>query len=245
MRRLLFDPSGTRLLTVCGTFRRPALFSSMFKSFLHTKSETTNLMVYLSEDDPLIEDYLALEDSFSYVIGPHRFFAEAVNHVVMEDLPGIAYYQAINDDHIYHTMGWDGIMARSLESKVKGWGWAFPNDMVNDGKLNLHGNPSSEVFSWKLVRALGYVYPKEFRQFGVDEWARRFLGAINGSVYVPEVEIEHLCAWATGKIAKDENSYGVYSDAAISQGYEVAERWFQKEGREAFKRIAEAKAVIG
>lgn len=243
----VIDKTKTRLLTICGTYRRPQRLMQMIDSWRKTKSDGSELAVYLSDTDPCLEEYravLSADGKVNYVIDRHRWFIQAMNFVIFDMYPGIPYYSAINDDHIYRTPNWDAKMIAALEEKNGGWGWVFANDMIDNGKINTHFNASAEVFAWKFVEAMGYAYPPDFRQFGVDIWAQKFLRRLNKYTYLPEIEIEHLCNWALKRAGKDElivddNYNDAYSAAELEYGYKIGDKWMTEQANDVVRKVME------
>ena len=152
-----------KLLTICSTRKRPALAAKMCESFNNTKSEGTEIVFYVWEDDPFVEDYKKLLKIENVNYGKERYMGEILNYITTEVYPDIPYYQNINDDHLYLVKGWDKLMMKPLD-KNNGWGISYCRGV--DAKHN----PNAEIMSGKIVRALGYYLWPEFRQFGCEPY---------------------------------------------------------------------------
>jgi len=156
-------PKDTKLLSICSTRSKPELVMEMLKSFDETKSEGTEIVLYIWEDDPKVEEYRKKLEGRNVIYGPKRFMGEVLNYISTEVYPNVPYYQNINDDHYYVVKGWDKMMIGVLDDN-NGWGVSYCK-----GKGGIH-NPNAEIISGKIIRAIGYyIYPK-FRQFGFETY---------------------------------------------------------------------------
>jgi len=204
-----------KLLSICSTREHPERCKEMLESFDKTKSEGTEIVLYVWDKDPKIKRYREVLEGRNVIYGPKRFMAEVLNYISTEVLPNVPYYQNINDDHYYVTEGWDQMMMEPLD-KNKGWGVSYCK-----GKGGAH-NPNAEIISGKIVRALGfYVYPA-YRQFGLEPYVIE-LGEICGFFYIPEV-IEHRSVNA-GFGAKDKVYKFIYSPEEMDSSNRAHAKW--------------------
>jgi len=156
-------PKDTKLLSICSTRSKPELVMEMLKSFDETKSERTEIVLYVWENDPKIEEYKKVLEGRNVIYGEKRFMGEVLNYISTEVYPNVPYYQNINDDHYFVVKGWDKMMTGVLDDN-NGWGVSYCK-----GKGGAH-NPNAEVISGKIVRAIGYyvfhlVKPVDFFTF--------------------------------------------------------------------------------
>lgn len=224
----------TNLLSICCSFRRPSLLKDMIKTFYETRSERTDLFIYLHSDDPFLADYLPIVQGCNYVIDTHRSLCKTINHVVFDLFPEIKYYQTIVDDHRYRTLNWDKRLIEEL-NKVNDLGSASPKT-ISDENWNIWQHPSAEVYSWKFVSTLGYVYPPEFDGFGADFYLKNISKAVNGLVYVPDVHIEHLWWSGCGKPA-DQNIQEGYSGNNQTHGVNTYNNWVARDRAAAISKF--------
>lgn len=233
-------PENTNLLAVCCTFRRPEMLKTMIESFEKTRSDSTQLIVYLHDDDPCLTEYKEIIKDKNYIIGKHRYLQEVINHIVFDVLPKIPYYQIICDDHLYHTPQWDKLLIESLEKTADGWGFACGRDGINGDDWNKCQHPSAEIWSWKFCSTIGYVYPRTFKHTGMDFFTKNLGLAINGLVFVPEVMIEHLWYGGCGK-PMDDNLKEKYANNSFDEGVQIYEKWKKEEMQETIDKINNAR----
>jgi hypothetical protein len=238
-KQILFNKQDVKLLAICCTFRRPNMLKEMIETFKETKSEGTELLIYLHEDDPCINDYFPVVKNCNYILDAHRMLCKVMNYIVFEVFPEISYYHLICDDHRYRTKGWDNILTKTLKEKYNDIGFTCGADLINAGNWYLCEHPSAEMWSWKFVKALGYVHPRDFDAFGGDFYTKDISKSLNALNFVPEVVIEHLWYGGCGK-KTDKNIEEGYSLEAQARGTAVYEKWVKEDRENAIKRVKEA-----
>lgn len=232
--------STTKLLSICCTFRRPDMLQDMLKTHYATRSDDTEIIMYLHEDDPHLDKYKSYIGDHNHIIDRHRNMQEVINHVVFDLYPGIDYYQIICDDHLYKTPCWDKILVNRFIERSNGWGFCCGRDLINNDNWYMFQHPSAEIWSWKMAKTLGYVYPREFEHQGFDYYAKDLGLSINGLVFVPEVVIQHLWYAGCGK-EPDENIKEKYSDEAYHRAATALKNWQETDKKAAIARIQKAR----
>ena len=235
-------PQETKLLAICCTFRRPAMLKNMLESFKKTRSESTEIVIYLHDDDPHLEEYKEVVKNEYRIIGQHRTLQEVINYVTFDVYPKVPYYQIICDDHLYHTVEWDTILIENLERRANGWGFACGRDGINNDNWELCQHPSAEIWSWKFCNTIGYVYPRSFKHTGMDFYTKNLGLAINGLVFVPEVRIEHLWYGGCNK-PMDDNLKEKYAAKQFDEGETIFKKWVQEERQTAIDKINKEKEL--
>jgi len=197
----------------------------MLESFDATRTLDTEIVVYISLDDPHLQEYIdALRGRrWLYFIGPHKYMAEVLNFFSREVFPDCEYYQEVNDDHIYQTVGWDKMLVDCILQQGEGWGIACPNSLIDK-------NPSAYMISGNIVRLLGwFILPKLRHLFG--DCSTTTLGnGLRRLFHVEEAHVYHKCWHATqfghdtGAL-KDENCDWIYSKPEEDHGRNVCEAW--------------------
>jgi len=216
-----------KLLTICSTRIRPELARKMVDSFNKTKSEGTEIIFYVWDEDPKVEKYKELLKDENVIYGKKRFMGEVLNYVTSL-YPDVPYFQNINDDHEYLIEGWDKLMLEPLE-KNKGWGISYCRGV--DAKHN----PNAEVMSGKIVRALGYyLYPK-FRQFGCEPFITELGEHFNFFFYIEGNVIAHNCV-NIGKMEPDANYHFIYGEDT-PHGLNVMNEWKHTKKEEDLNKI--------
>jgi len=241
IKHILFNKPDVKLLSICCTFRRPHHLKEMLQTFLDTKSQGTELIIYLHDDDPHLEEYKPIVQNCNYIIDEHRALIKVLNHIVFDVFPGIPYYETINDDFRYRTKGWDQILMKVLKEKSNDVGFTCGADLINDGDWHRFEHPSAEIWSWKFAEALGYVYPRGLDNFCADYYAKDIAKALNALNFVPEVVIEHLWYPKTANAEKpDQNAIESYSDDTKNHGYNVYYMWQHQDRQAAIDRVKRA-----
>ena len=188
-----------KLLVMCSSYNYPEGLIEMYNSFLETKSEETEIKIYVSEDDPRIEDYKKLDIPIEF--GEHKYMVGVMNY--FSSKYDAEAYQLICDDHIYLKKGWDVLILEKI--KEVGYVSFFDKDDYSNK------NPTADVLRFDIVRKLGYfIYPK-FRQAYLEPFMQhlaRKVGNINlGSDY-----IEHKCWHGLSKSPKNLRHDFIYGE---------------------------------
>jgi len=207
-----------RVLTMCSSRNRPARLKTMIDSWRDTKSEGTKMCVYISNDDPKLEEYQMLMDEYidkdvEVEVGERKFMPAVLNYFSTEKYPNLPYYNEVNDDHVFRTSQWDQKLIDAIEKHNNGWSVAY-------GKTrNL---PSAVMMAGKLLRAQEYFFSPVFKHTYVDNQLQTLGRELNLLIHVPEVNIEHMHpAWDT---ANDDENYK-WVNAQIREGQQQYSKW--------------------
>lgn len=219
-----------RLLTVCPSRIRPDRVMDMLKSYDKTKSDFNDIVIYVANDDPRLDEYRRNLAGRNLVIGDRLTKVGVDNYCCCSLYPHYKYYSEINDDHIYHTVGWDKVLVDAIEAHG-GWGFACGN---------LKGLPSGMVISGNIVRALGYQCTPLLEQAYSDNFHQE-LGEALGMFYrVSGVEIEHR-HWVFGKADIDANYAMVTSHEHMEKGRAGLNEWREKYKQRDIEKVLSAK----
>lgn len=219
-----------KLLVICSTRKRPILAAKMCASFNETKSEGTEIIFYVWEDDPFVKDYKRLLKNENVIYGKKRYMTEVLNYIT-STYPEVPYFQNINDDHLYLIKEWDKLMLKPLE-KNNGWGISFCRGV--DEKHN----PNAEIMSGKIVRAVGYYLWPQFRQFGCEPYITHLGNHFNFFFYIKGNIIAHNCI-NIGAFPKDDNWKFIYGED-VSHGTGAYNNWVNTKSAEDLNKIEEA-----
>lgn len=204
-------PKNTRNITICSS-KRPHRLKDTISSYLSTRSDFSQLIVYVSDDDPLLSEY-QLND-VNFIIGPYRTLVEVTNHISCDVLPDFPYYSEVNDDHIYRTPAWDKKLIEALEA-TGGWGMSYGFTQ------NL---PTAIMLSGNIVKTLGYFFYPKFKHQYIDNFLKDITQGIGRMIYVPDVFIEH-CHPGFGK-AQQDKIYEISNGGEQTQyGKTVYDEW--------------------
>ena len=69
-----------KLLTVCPSRIRPERIQDMLASYDATKSPWNDMVIYVADDDPRLEDYKEVLKDRNLIIGRRRTYAEVNNY---------------------------------------------------------------------------------------------------------------------------------------------------------------------
>jgi glycosyl transferase/beta-hydroxylase protein BlmF len=213
-----------RLLTICPSRGRPKRLKEMLKSYYDTSLATSDLIIYLNDDDPCLEEYKEVLNNSKWgvhIVGRRMYLAEAYNYIFHKH-PDYEYYAPVNDDHVFMTDGWDDKLIDVVETQGHGWGLAAAEDHLTDWKGWQH--PSGMVISGNIPRTLGYMIWPKIQHIGIDDYFQHLLQGIDRLFHVPEVLIEHR-HWINGKGFLDANYRFVYGMAQQSYGIAAAQEY--------------------
>jgi len=217
-----------KLLSICPSRDRPELCKRMLESFDLTKSEGTEILVYVSIDDPQIGKYEDLLNGRLHIFGPRRNLVQVLNYVSCELYPDIEFYQEVNDDHTYRTKDWDKELIQAIEVKGKGWGIACGNDLMTNEPWEVARHPSAALVSGNIIRTLGYfVYP-EIEHLYTDTYLRDVAEGIESLFRLEDIVIEH-CHFISNKAVKDDNYNQVYSSESYIYSRKMYQRWVRSQ----------------
>ena len=177
----------TRLLVICPSRSRPDRISEMIRSFEETRSPGTELVIYLAEDDPRLDDYKVTGDH-KILVGRRRTLVEVFNYCSVELFPDVPYYADINDDHIYQTPNWDSSLISEIEL-MGGYGLACPDDKLTDWEKFKH--PSAAVVDGNVVRILGRYFHEDLGHLGADTYLGLLFHGLGRLKRCEDVVVEH------------------------------------------------------
>lgn len=226
----------TKLLIMVASRIRPHKLTEMLASFEQTKSPGTEIAIYLSEDDPRLEEYKKFIGAYTHIIGPRKCQAEVFNTFPLT-YPGIKFYGTVNDDHVYLTRGWDNIFTEAIEIQGHGWGMACGNDMLTDWSRFQH--PGAEIMSGNVVRTLGYYVWPEFRHIGIDYANGLLFSTLNKLFHFTDIIIEHRHV-SNNKAMQDDNYKWIYGEEEQNYGHQKEVEYRETILPQDVKRIQEA-----
>ncbi len=177
-----------RVLLTCPTRGRPELLENMLKSFYETRSENTDILICIDDDDLCLEEYhKMLYGKQQYYIQPRQNVAQIHNFLVREN-PGYDFYMPINDDITFLTKDWDKKLISAIKERGDGFGIVYGDDMTGNDKFEL---PTFGMVSANIVNTLGYFYPLELKMMFGDTFLLDIGRAIGKLFYCPNVKIKH------------------------------------------------------
>ena len=224
-----------KLLIICPSRIRPDRIQEMLKSFDETKSDFTDMVIYISHDDPRLEEYkVALKDR-NYIIGDRLPVSHVYNFCAAK-YPDYEYYGEVCDDHVYRTKYWDKIFIDEIE-KHGGWGMAWGWGTIHLKATRL---PSAMVMSGNIVRALGFFSTPVITKAYNDRFALDLADALNFGFYLPDVVVEHRHV-LNSKAPMDDNYKWVLSQETMEIGKQQYNEWREKYMADDIRRVRESR----
>lgn len=210
------------LLSICPTRNRPYVALRLYDSWKQTRQgEGSHIVFYVSEDDTDKRAYLhyLVSAGAEVVVGARKYLVDVINDFALGR--DFKYYNNINDDHVYQTVGWDLKLIGEIEGRG-GWGVACPRDLFSN--IEDVKNPSGEVVSGNIVRTLGHYFHPMLLHLGADEYLRELTEELGLMYFAGDVVTEHCHPYREmGKL--DDNYRWVYSPESDYHRQRVLEYW--------------------
>ena len=166
------------------TRNRPSNCIRFIQSVYNTSHNKDNveMLFYVDNDDPSIEDYKKIEGKFTY--GDPISVSKSWN-IIAEKCKG-DYMIMGNDDLIYRTPGWDTILTEKLSALDPFWcSW------VDDG-INGKNHCAFPIISREWYDAVGYFAPGIFNFGYNDTWVFEIAKRIDRCNYIKDIFVEHM-----------------------------------------------------
>ena len=165
---------------LCPSRGRPELAKRLVDSALATAKTDIEILLYLNEDDPCLEEYQRLIDPKYIEIGPDRSPAYSWN--LLADQAKHDIFFLLGDDVEFITQDWDQLTINHFNKFKDKLACIYP--LHTTGKR--HKNPHFCVHrNWKDI--LGYFVPPQFWHWYVDTWTREVAQKIDRYVLMEDV----------------------------------------------------------
>lgn len=164
---------------VCPSRGRPELVERMINSVLANPGCDVEILIYLNDDDPMLEEYVKRLNPKHYQIGPDRSPGYSWNMLANQAKYDIIFL--MGDDAQVQTPLWGNVIIEAFNQ--------FPDKiaMVSPKAEGL-GNSKCPHFclhrNW--ITTLGYFVPAHFHLHYVDFWCRDVAKAINRYCHLPD-----------------------------------------------------------
>ena len=182
---------------VCPSRGRPKLAANMVNTAKSTAKTKVEILVYVNEDDPLLNEYKSLIKKKHLVIGPDRSPAYSWNMLAEQSVHDILFL--IGDDASFNTNGWDTLIVNEFNKIPDKIACVYPRTKGLSSRKNnhfcLHKN-------W--INVLGYFVPPQFWHWYVDTWTRKIAEKLNRYVRMDNIDLDII------KNPKDETSRRVH-----------------------------------
>ena len=164
--------------------------------------ELVEVCILADADDVETNNMLAHEnpDKVKFKIVPKGsiVFGDMWNHLL--DISTGEIYMICGDDVQFRTLGWDISVRSEFDKCPDKIIYVFGDDGHQHGRLGVHG-----FVHKRWVETLGYITPKMFVLWYVDNWTDDIATRIGRRIYLRDVEIIHMHPDA-GK-AVDDKTY--------------------------------------
>lgn len=227
-----------KLLIICPSRLRPDRIQEMLRSFDNTKSEGTDIVIYVSDCDPRLEEYKNVLRDRNLIVGKRLPISHVYNYCVRQ-YPDYQYYGEVCDDHVYHTKGWDDILIGEIASNG-GWGMAWGWGQIHPREVRL---PQAAIMSGNLVRALGFFSTPVITSAYNDRFAIDLCDALNCGFYRPDVIVEHKHV-LNNKAPMDDNYRWVLSQDTLETGKKQYEDWRTNHMASDIDRVSKFRKMI-
>jgi len=207
-----------RMLLIVPSRGRPENIRRLCVALEDTNAEL-DLAVGVDQDDPMLEQYKAVQDEYDFqlwISQERKRFAATVNYIALHSHEDYKYLAWMGDDHIPRTKYWDKRYRDVLDYlKV---GVVYGNDLVMGEAI-----ATELAFTSNIVDALGYAIPPGFVHLFVDNFFMELGKSINALQYLPDVVVEHLHP-TVGNAQEDQT----YREANSPENWTNDERRFRE-----------------
>jgi hypothetical protein len=157
---------------LCPSRGRPELAKKMIDTALALAGAPVQVLLYINDDDPKLDQYIELIDRQHLVIGPDRSPAYSWNKLA--ELAQYDIFFLMGDDAWFETENWAVKIADVFDQYPDKLVFAFPSvDGLpwRGGTLTADHCPHFCVHrNW--VNTLGYFVPPQFWHWYIDTWFR-------------------------------------------------------------------------
>ena len=162
---------------------RPQNIMRLMNAWNMTTTRDTRLLVLVDNDDPKLDEYLAIPN-IDMQVGPRLRIGGTLNVVAPEIAKTSENIGFMGDDHLPRTKGWDETFINEL-NKLK-VGVVYGNDLAHGVNL-----ATAVAMTSNIVSTLGYMcVPGSIHLFLDNFWME--LGRGTHITYFDDVIIEHI-----------------------------------------------------
>ncbi len=165
------------------SYNRSELLKRFLKSYLDTKS-TMPGMILVDKDDPEKDKYLALEypKDIKLILTNERSMGGKCREL-WNEYKDLDYVCLLNDDHILETECWD----IKVQAAITGTNVVA----TNDGWVAPQRLAGATVFSGKVLRTVGYLFPEFIDHLYIDSVWEFLCGKAQCANILMEVMVKH------------------------------------------------------
>ena len=215
---------------------RPQNVADLIGAWAETTAGKTKLFVAVDDDDPSLDGYVALSESWdpyqcqlTIRKSPGSMVAALNQVATLLAVPGRIAVGFMGDDHRPRTPGWDLQVLAAL--RELGTGIVSGPDGFRSDQL-----PTWCAMTSNIIRTLGYMAPPGCQHMYVDNAWQALGEALGAYRYLPGVLVEHMHPLA-GKSAPDAGYARVNSAGVYRRDEAAYVRWARDELPAAVERI--------
>lgn len=206
------------LAVIVPTRGRPGNAARLAEAFRETHALDAVPVFVADYDDPEIRTYRRLLDEgvlprLVITEGGGRGMTRALNSAAMRYVDLYDVIGFMGDDHLPRTPHWDSTVMDHLDSLSPRI--VYGNDLLQGPAL-----PTAVFMQSRMIKAMGFMAPRQLRHLYVDNFWKELGEAVNGLVYLPDVVIEHLHP-AAGKAAMDDRYRAVNASEVDTEDRET------------------------
>lgn len=164
---------------VCPSRGRPELAKRMVDSLLKQPGVPVEILIYLNDDDPSLEEYKNLLDPAWYEIGPDRSPVYSWNELAKKAKYDIVFL--MGDDAVVETVNWGQRIVSEFNK--------YPDKIVlvspKAGSLGMNKCPHFFLHkNW--INTVGYFVPVFFHHHYIDFWVRDLAQSLGRYVHLSD-----------------------------------------------------------
>jgi hypothetical protein len=164
---------------VCPSRGRPELAKRMIDSLLKDPGVPVEILLYLNDNDPKLEEYKKIINPKHYEVGIDRSPVYTWNQLAKKAKHDIIFL--MGDDAVVETPMWGEIIIEEFNK--------YPDKIVlvspKAGEFGKHKCPHFFLHkNW--IKALGYFVPIFFHHHYIDYWVRDLAVSVKRYIHLPD-----------------------------------------------------------
>lgn len=216
------------MISICCPSRgRPELAHRMYDTVITTQKHSNEILFYLNDDDPCLNDYIRLLPKEIYEIGPDQSTAMSWNHLANKSTK--EFLMLAGDDIQFKTHHWDQIIIDEGNQYSDGiycitWDDGRQEKTVG---MNINDIPLEQfgcahyVIHRRCYDALGYLANPIFWHWCVDTYMKKLMLGLKRFLHTRDKILI-----TAKKITKDDTAKRIRETKNINQRDLLVEKFF-------------------
>lgn len=218
---------------LCPSRGQPNLAAKMVNTAVALAGVEIEVILYLNDDDPTLQQYFELIDPKYITVGPDRSPIYSWN--IMAEQAKYEYLFLIGHDGWFETQDWATKIVKHFDNYPDKIAFVFPSvDGLawEGGHLTKDHCPHFCIHkNW--VRTLGYFLPPQFHHWYVDTWYREIAKSIGRYIPITDVKAPLIVDMKDGLWDRKDNFCNREKDHWL---WKNTQRWRQSDA-DALKRF--------